>query len=156
MQASNKTYPLPELSEHQILEEASRILDKRYSRQGTFTSADTAKDYLHIKLGGYEREVFAILLLDSQNQLIEFKEMFYGTINATNVYPREIVKSALNSNAAGVILAHNHPSGIPEPSQADKDITQLLKQALALIDVAVIDHIVVGRTCTSFVERGLL
>lgn len=156
MHSIQQNYLTPTMTEHQVLEEAVRILDKRYTRQGSFISADAAKDYLHIKLGGYEREVFAILLLDSQHQLIEFREMFFGTINNTSVYPREVVKAALTANAASVILAHNHPSGISEPSKADKEITQRLKQALALIDVTVLDHIVVGRTCTSFVEQGLL
>ena len=139
-----------------MLEKAASILEERYARQGSYTSASAAKDFLHIKLGGYDREVFAIMLLDSQNQLIEFREMFFGTIDSASVHPREIVKATLETNAAAVILAHNHPSGIPEPSAADRHLTDQLKQALQLVDVRVLDHIVVGRTSFSFAENGLM
>lgn len=105
-------------------------------------------------LGNYDREVFALLLLDNQHRLIEFNELFYGTIDSASVYPREVVKLALERNAAAVIFAHNHPSGDATPSQADKRITSRLKDALALIDVRVLDHFVVGETCVSFAERG--
>lgn len=115
------------------------------------------KDYLRTKLAGLEHEVFAVLFLDSQHGLIEYVEMFRGTLNATAVYPREVVKAALLRNAAAVILSHNHPSGNSEPSQADKLLTQRLKEALALVDVHTLDHIVVGGEATaSFAERGLL
>lgn len=111
---------------------------------------------MRFKIGGSEREVFAVMLLDNQHRLIEFKELFQGTIDAASVYPREVVKTALKANAAAVIFAHNHPSGDPEPSQADRRITTRLQDALALIDVRVLDHIVVGEQCTSFAERGWL
>lgn len=140
----------------QVLEKAAEIIEERYSRRGEFCSAQVTKEYIQYKLGGYEQEVFAILLLDSQHQLIEFKEMFFGTVDAASVYPREVVKAALKANAAAMILAHNHPSGNPQPSQSDKSITKTLIQALSLIDVRVIDHIVVGKTALSFAELGLL
>lgn len=108
------------------------------------------------KLSAYEREVFAVMLLDSQHRLIAFQELFFGTIDAASVYPREVVKAALQSNAAAVIFAHNHPSGDPEPSQADRAITTRLIAALNLIDVRVLDHIVVGQAAVSFAERGLI
>lgn len=113
-------------------------------------------DFLKFKLGRYEREVFAIMILNNKHQLIEYSELFFGTINAASVYPREVVKAVLNENGAAVIFAHNHPSGETEPSQADIAITKRLKEALALIDVQVLDHIVIGDSATSFAERGLL
>ena len=98
-----------------------------------------------------------VLYLDNQNQLIKDEVLFYGTINAASVYPREVVKAALRNNAAALILAHNHPSGVAEPSQADKLITTKLQQALALVDINVLDHIIVGgENCVSFAERGLI
>jgi DNA repair protein RadC len=104
-----------------------------------------------------EHEVFIILLLDSQNRLIEAQELFRGTLIQTSVYPREVVKSTLARNAAAVVFAHNHPSGVAEPSRADELLTQSLKQALALVDVRVLDHFVVAGTSTvSFAERGLI
>jgi len=96
------------------------------------------------------------MMLDNQNQLIEFRELFFGTVDAASVYPREVVKAVLEVNSSAVIFAHNHPSGESEPSQADKQITRRLTDALALIDVRVLDHIVVGKTPVSFAERGLL
>lgn len=100
--------------------------------------------------------MFAVLLLDNQNRLIEFKELFQGTVDAASVYPREVVKVVLEVNAAAVIFAHNHPSGDSTPSQADRRITGRLKDALALVDVRVLDYIVTGDICTSFAERGWL
>lgn len=115
------------------------------------------KDYLTLKLANLPHEVFACMWLDSQNRLIEYSELFRGTLTQTSVYPREVVKEALRLNAGGVILAHNHPSGMPEPSRADESITQDLKKALAMVDVKVLDHIIVGGADTmSFAERGLL
>ncbi|MGF1804059.1 DNA repair protein RadC [Aliivibrio sifiae] len=142
--------------ENEILEHAAEILANRYVRGDAFSNPTATQDYLRYKLGNYEREVFAVLLLDSQHRLIEFKELFQGTVDAASVYPREVVKAVLEANAAAVIFAHNHPSGEPTPSQADKRITTRLKEALALIDVQVLDHIVVGETCVSFAERGLI
>ncbi|MBK8102734.1 MAG: hypothetical protein IPK30_05490 [Cellvibrionales bacterium] len=140
----------------QVLEKAAEILAERYARGGELNSPSIVKEYLACKLGSYEREVFAVLLLDAGHHLIEYRELFYGTIDAAGVFPREVVKAVLNANAAAVILAHNHPSGNTEPSSADKRITKLLVDALALIDVRVIDHIIVGRDNLSFAEKGLL
>lgn len=144
------------ISEMRVLEEASQIIERRYARYGTFNSAEAAKAYLHLKMGAYTSEVFAMLMLDSQHQLIEYVELFQGTINQSPVFPREVVKAALAANASTVILAHNHPSGVSEPSRSDKEITTRLKQALELVDIRVLDHIVVGKTPVSFTELGLL
>jgi DNA repair protein RadC len=117
----------------------------------------TVRDFLRVRLGVLEHEVFSLLLLDAQNRLIEYVELFRGTVTQTSVYPREVVKEALVRNAAGVILVHNHPSGMPEPSRADEFLTQTLVKALALIDVRVLDHLVVtSADVMSFAERGLL
>ncbi|MEZ8105848.1 MULTISPECIES: RadC family protein [Vibrio] len=142
--------------ENEILEHAAEILATRYVRGDALISPNATKEYVRCKLGSYEREVFALLLLDNQNRLIEFKELFHGTVDAASVYPREVVKAVLEVNAAAVIMAHNHPSGDSTPSQADRRITERLKDALALVDVRVLDHIVTGETCTSFAERGWL
>ena len=142
--------------ENEILEHAAEILANRYVRGDAFSNPTATQDYLRYKLGHYEREVFAVLLLDNQHRLIEFKELFQGTVDAASVYPREVVKAVLEMNAAAVIFAHNHPLGESTPSQADKRITTRLKEALGLIDVQVLDHIVVGETCVSFAERGLI
>ena len=108
-------------------------------------------------LAGFEHEVFAVLFLDTQHRLIEYAEMFRGTIDSASVYPRELVKEALRLNAAAVIVSHNHPSGNPEPSRADEVLTQRLKEALALVDVRTLDHIIVaGGSTISFAERGLI
>lgn len=108
-------------------------------------------------MAGLEHEVFAVLFLDAQNRLIRYEELFRGTLTQTSVYPREVLKAALACNAAGVILAHNHPSGFPEPSRADVAITTTLQQALALIDVRVLDHLVVATSgVVSLAERGLI
>lgn len=144
------------LSDDQILEAAAEIMANRFKREDVFTSAEATKEFLQFKLGGNEREVFAVMLLDSQHQLIAFKELFWGTVNAASVYPREVVKAVLTSNAAAVIFAHNHPSGVPTPSQADISLTNKLLNALSLIDVSVLDHVIVGKTAVSFAERGLL
>ncbi|PSV22280.1 DNA repair protein RadC [Photobacterium sp. GB-56] len=144
------------MTANQVLEKAAEIVANRYLRGSVFTNPQATKEFLQYKMTGYEREVFAVLLLDNQHRLIEYQELFFGTIDAANVYPREVVKVAFNCNAAAVIFAHNHPSGIAEPSNADKQITQKLKDALALIDIRVLDHFVVGDTCISFAERGYL
>ncbi|HBK3325494.1 TPA: DNA repair protein RadC [Vibrio parahaemolyticus] len=140
----------------QVLEKAAEILADNYLRGDTYSNPDKVKEFLRYKLGGLEREAFAVMLLDNQNRLIEYNELFYGTIDAANIYPREVVKLALKTNAASVIFAHNHPSGDAEPSTQDKRVTQRLADALALVDIRVLDHFVVGETCVSFAERGLL
>ncbi len=142
-----------------IIARALHILEgrARYAENLLLTSPDAARDYCRLKLGALPHEVFGVLWLDAQNRLIAFEEMFRGTLTQTSVYPREIVKAALAYNAAAVILAHNHPSGIPEPSSADERLTQVLKDALALVDVKVLDHLVVAsQGVTSFAERGLI
>ncbi|MGK0269455.1 MAG: DNA repair protein RadC [Cocleimonas sp.] len=143
-------------SDNQILEQAAKILANKYLRGESFTSSEKSKEFLKYKLSKYDKEVFAVLLLDNQHRLISFNELFYGTIDAASVYPREVVKLALEFNAAAVIFAHNHPSGISEPSIADKTITEKLTQALKLIDISVLDHFIVGESCYSFAENGLL
>ena len=144
------------MTANQILEKASEILTSRYQRGSAFTSPQESQTYLKHKLRHHEREVFAVLFLDNQHRLIEYRELFYGTIDSATVHPREAVKAALELNAAAVILSHNHPSGLSEPSQADRRITQRIKDALSLVEVRVLDHIVVGDDLTSFAERGWL
>ena len=115
------------------------------------------KDYLKLQLAGREHEVFAVLFIDVRHQLLAMEEMFRGTLTQTSVYPREVVKRALQLNAGAVVLAHNHPSGVAEPSRADEYLTQTLKTALQLVDVRVLDHIIVGQGhVVSLAERGLL
>ena len=140
-----------------VLEMGRRYLFEKVSAGNVLNSAAETRQYLALKLRGYEYEVFGCLFLDSQHRLIAFDELFRGTLNSASVHPREVVKATLHHNAAAVILAHNHPSGSAEPSHSDKQITQRLSDALALIDVNVLDHIVIGAaTEVSFAERGLL
>ena len=140
-----------------VVAAAKAILDKKIGRRDVIKSPETAKDYLSLQMGAYEREVFTVIFLDAQNRVIECREMFQGTLTQTSVYPREVVKLALTLNAASLILAHNHPSGVCEPSRADEALTQTLKAALSLVDVRVLDHMVVaGGSVLSFAERGLL
>lgn len=140
-----------------VLELSQRYMQERCQRDAVFNSPNSVYDYLTIQMRGLQQEVFMVLYLDSQNRLVKDEILFYGTINSASVYPREVVKAALKNNAAAVIFAHNHPSGIAEPSQADKLITNKLQQALQLVDISVLDHIIVGgETCVSFAERGLI
>ncbi|MFO1177076.1 MAG: DNA repair protein RadC [Ottowia sp.] len=140
-----------------ILEAARQVIDQKMQRGTLFDSPATVKTYLRTKLSGFDHEVFAVLFLDSRHRLIDYMEMFRGTIDGATVHPREVVKEALRCNAAALILSHNHPSGNPEPSAADRALTARLKQALALVDVRVLDHVIVaGDTTASFAERGLL
>lgn len=140
-----------------VLELARRSLAEELQAGIALSSPQAVKQYLQLLLGGKAYESFAILFLDVRNRLIACEELFRGTLTHTSVYPREVVKVALARNAASIILAHNHPSGTPEPSTADHTLTQALKQALALIDVRVLDHFVVaGRHVYSFAEHGEL
>jgi len=140
-----------------LLEIARRSLRQELSAAPAFESPQTVKDYLALHLAQLPYEVFAVLFLDAQHRLLRLEEMFRGTLTQTSVYPREIVRRALALNAGAVILAHNHPSGVAEPSRADELLTQALKNALQLVDVRVLDHLVVGRgSVVSFAERGLL
>ena len=141
----------------EVLNAARQVIGRRVRRGSALTSPEVVRDYLRTKLANLEHEVFVTLLLDSQHRLIQYLELFRGTLAQTSVYPREVVKVALAHNAAAMILAHNHPSGVAEPSRADELLTQALKQALTLVDVRVLDHFVIaGSDIVSFAERGLL
>ena len=134
-----------------------RALREELKHGDALSSPAMVRDYLRLMLAGKEHEVFAVLFLDAQNRVLASEEMFRGTLTQTSVYPREVVKSALRNNSAAVIFSHNHPSGVAEPSHADQVLTQSLKQALALVDIKVLDHfIVAGTSILSFAERGLL
>ena len=139
------------------LELARRALREDLSSRDALSSPRAVRDYLLLVLSGREHEIFVVLLLDAQHRVIATEELFRGTLTQTSVYPREVVKSALRHNCAAVIFAHNHPSGVAEPSHADELLTRSLKAALALVDVQVLDHFIVAGTRTlSFAERGLL
>lgn len=145
-------------ADNATIQQAIAILERRMRQPGISMSSPTdVRNYLRLRLGELEHEVFAALFLDSQNRLIASEDLFTGTISQTSVYPREVVKRALHHNAAAVIFAHNHPSGLAEPSRADEMLTNTLKQALALVDVRTLDHMIVGGTqVVSFAETGLL
>jgi len=137
-------------------------LGQRYAREtlqrgDALTSPEQTENYLRTRMRDYQQEVFACLWLDNRHRIIHFDELFFGTVNGANVYSREVVRAALRHNAAAAILCHNHPSGVAEPSAADRQITQRLKRALELIDVTVLDHIIVGdQACTSLAREGLI
>ena len=140
-----------------VMETARRALAQQMAAAPVFDSPGRVKDYLGLQLGGRPQEVFAVLFLDGQHRLLRLEEMFHGTLTQTSVYPREVLRRALALNAAAVVLAHNHPSGVAEPSRADEYLTQTLRTALQLIDVRVLDHIIVGQgQVVSLAERGLL
>ncbi len=140
-----------------VMEMARRALREKISNGDALGSPTAVRQYLRLKLQTLPHEVFVVLFLDAQNRVIEIEELFRGTLTQTSVYPREVVKRALHFNAGAVIFAHNHPSGVAEPSHADETLTQALKQALALVDVRVLDHfIVAGGGLLSFAERGLI
>ena len=142
---------------HAVLEMSRRALRETLDRGPALNSPQTVRDYLRLRLQGLGHEVFVAVFLDAQNRVLEVEELFRGTLTQTSVFPREIVKRALHFNAAAIIFAHNHPSGVAEPSRADEALTQTLKHTLALVDVKVLDHFVVGGDCAmSFAERGLL
>ncbi|MBT8135950.1 MAG: DNA repair protein RadC [Gammaproteobacteria bacterium] len=134
-----------------------RNLRETLDRPDALTSPRATRRFLHARLRDLPHEVFCCLLLDNRNRVISFEELFRGTIDGASVYPREVVKLALERNAAALILAHNHPSGVAEPSHADEIITRRLRDALALVDIRVLDHFVIGEgDCVSFAERGLI
>ncbi|MBE0626420.1 MAG: DNA repair protein RadC [Burkholderiales bacterium] len=136
---------------------AARAIAEELGHRDALSSPAAVRDLLKHRMAGLQHEVFVVLLLDAQNRVIAFEELFRGTLTQTSVYPREVVKAALKANAAAVIFAHNHPSGVAEPSRADEHLTSALKQALALVDVKTLDHFIVAGTSTlSFAERGLL
>jgi len=139
-----------------VLEMSRRYMYENLKRGDALSSPQMTRDYLSSQLQGYPHEVFACLFLDNGNRVIAFEKMFFGTIDGASVYPREVVMMALKKNAAAVIFAHNHPSGIAEPSMADEKITLRLKSALQLVDIRVLDHVIVGDTMVSLAERGLI
>ena len=139
-----------------VLEMGRRHLQESLQRGDTLTSPEITRRFLLARLRDNPAEVFACLFLDNRHRVIAYEELFRGTIDGASVHPREVVKRALHFNTAAVILAHNHPSGIAEPSQADERITQRLKDALALVDIRLLDHMIIGDDVVSFAERGLL
>lgn len=140
-----------------VLEISRRCHAEQLQRDSALTSPDLVRDYLQLQLSDRSREVFACLLLDSQHRVICYEELFQGTIDSATVHPREVVKLALHHNAAAIILAHNHPSGVAEPSLADQNITIRIKEALSLVDIRLLDHMVVGAGVTaSLAERGMI
>jgi DNA repair protein RadC len=147
-------------SEDELISRALAILDRRIrGDRPVFDTPGRVKDYCRLYFAAASaagREEFAVLLLDSVHRLVDVQTLAVGTLSQCSVYPREVVKAALQANAAAVVFAHNHPSGLAEPSRADEYLTQTLKSALQLVDVRVLDHFVVGHTVVSFAERGLL
>lgn len=140
-----------------VLELARRAIAAQLQSRPVFDAPEAVRDFLRLQLAALEHEAFAALFLDSQHRLLAFETLFRGTLSQASVHPREVVKRALALNAGAVILAHNHPSGVAEPSKADEALTRVLRDALALVDVRVLDHLVVARGgSVSFAERGLL
>ncbi|XEI42726.1 DNA repair protein RadC [Klebsiella aerogenes] len=156
--SSTSTTSAISLAAQRTIKRAINLLESYLRQPGvTLTSSEQMRDWLRLKLCELEREVFMVLYLDNQHRLIAHEILFSGTINSVGVHPREVVKSAMRYNAAAVTLAHNHPSGVADPSQSDRRITEKLQQALALVDVRVLDHFVTGsHDIVSFAERGWL
>lgn len=144
------------VSDEEVIETALSIINERFVKGTSVIKSQDAYDFLKLELGAIEHEVFAVIWLDNQHCVIEFEELFRGTIDGASVYPREVVKSALKYNAAACILCHNHPSGLAEPSQADKNITVKLKAALDLIEVRTLDHVIIAGNNYSFAEQIML
>lgn len=145
------------VSEDQIIQQAQSILASRLYTSEVLSSPEVTRSFLQIKLTDYDREVFSVIFLTAQHQVIAYEELFHGTVDGAAVYPRVVVKRALELNASAIIMAHPHPSGDPSPSQADKRITERITSALSLVDIRVLDHIVVSVGGTySFAENGLL
>jgi DNA repair protein RadC len=139
------------------LELGRRYLESGLKRDRKLSSPHDARDYLRARLRAYPYEVFAVIFLDNRHRVIAFEELFNGTIDGASVHPREVLRRALHHNAAAMILAHNHPSGIAEPSQADQAITRRLQDAMALVDIRILDHFIIGdQETVSFADRGLL
>jgi DNA repair protein RadC len=139
-----------------VVEMSRRYLEEKLKHGEALTDVNAVRNYLTHRLRGYPYEVFACLFLDNKHRVIEYEELFRGTIDSASVHPREVVRHAIHHNAAAIIFAHNHPSGVAEPSQADHRITDRLKEALNLVDVRVLDHFVIGDEVVSFAERGYL
>ena len=138
----------------EIIEAARAVAGQRMQRGDSFTDPQASGRFFQDKLAGLEREVFAAVFLDTRHRLIEYVELFQGTIDGAEVHPREVVRHAIRCNAAAVIVAHNHPSGTTDPSVADRAVTARLKQALALVDVRLLDHIIVGGTTTTSLAQS--
>ena len=152
---TNGRYRIADIDE--VTEYAANVLTCKLTKGDALCNPDAIRSMLNLRLRHLEHEVFACIFLDNRHRMIEFVELFRGTIDGASVHPREVVKEALARNAAAVIFAHNHPSGIAEPSQADLRITQQLRDALDLVDVRVLDHFIVGEErAVSFAERNLL
>jgi len=144
-------------SEGQILSEASRVIDHRYQTGTEFIQNNVAEEFFRAKLAGCEREVFAVAFLNNRNELITYRELFFGSISGVEIHPREVVRAAMSHNAAAVILAHNHPSFYAQVSKEDIRITRRLCDAMKLLDVKVLDHIIVaGNDCVSMAAQGLM
>ena len=145
-----------ETTEHDVLAAAEGILWERLKRHGSIGSPSDANDFLRTRLGALSHEEFHVLWLDNRHRIIDCQKLFTGTIDGASIHPREVVRAALGVNACAAILAHNHPSGVAEPSAADRAITHELRDALRLVGVRVLDHIVVGAECVSMADRGLM
>ncbi len=155
VRSPNRRYEVADAE--QVLDAARQIVDARMKRGMSFADPAVTCTFFHDKLASREREVFAAVMLDARHRLIEYAELFFGTIDGAEVHPREVVKQALRLNAAAVIVAHNHPSGNCEPSAADRAVTSRLKQALSLVDIRLLDHVIVGgQESTSMARSGLL
>jgi DNA repair protein RadC len=145
------------VAREEIIDMARRLISRKFVRGCALSDPNETRLFLQLKMGELEREVFGVIFLDNQHRVIAYEELFFGTIDGASVHPREVVKRALALNAAAVVFAHNHPSGIAEPSQADRRITDRLKASLALVDVRVLDHFIVGADeVLSFAEKGLI
>lgn len=139
----------------EVFRAAAEAIEHRFSKTQSFTSPEVVCEFLRAKLVGREREVFAVMFLDSRHRLLSYEELFYGTIDAAEVHPREIIKRALELNAAAMIISHNHPSGDPEPSAADRALTNTIKTAANMMDIRLLDHVVIGGDrAVAFSSRG--
>ena len=143
-------------TEQDVLAAAEGILKGRLERLGSLNNPTDATDFLRMRLGALQHEEFHVLWLDNRHRILDCQKLFTGTVDGASIYPREVVRAALSINASAAILAHNHPSGIAEPSAADRNITNELRDALRLIGVRILDHIVVGAECVSMASRGLM
>lgn len=149
--------PLSQVEEDQVIYNALSILEKRVQGRTTLESPDAVRQFLTVRMSGYETEVMCVVFLDTRHRVIRFDEMFRGTIDGATVYPRVIAQEALRNNAAAIICCHNHPSGVPEPSTADQMITRRIKDALALLDIRFLDHFVIGGgRFVSMAEKGMI
>ena len=157
METSTATRAKTTSADEGIVLRAIKVLRSRLQERDVFSTPDTVKDFLRLQAQGLAHEVFSVMYLDAQNRLLQYEQLFRGTLTQTSVYPREVIKQALAWNAASVVLHHNHPSGVCEPSRADEALTQTLRAALALVDIRVLDHVVTSDFgALSMAERGLL